>query len=812
MRSVVPKRSLRPQQKTPHRRMRYVILVGAALGASVLAAWLIAPWASTLPKESILAAFQEGAQYGPLTIRYPPGGTIFPPEIVPPVFRWEDGSAESDAWVVAVDFLDGQEGVSAACLSAEWMPSDEQWEAIKRRSVEQPARVSVLGVNRRAPKEILSAATITITTSKDPVAAPIFYREVDLPFVTSVRDPAAHIRWRFGAISSREQPPIVLDRLPVCANCHSFSADGSLLGMDIDYANDKGSYALEAVKKEMVLDPGKIITWSDYRREDGETTFGLLSQVSPDGRYVASTVKDQSVFVPVEDLTISQLFFPIKGILAIYDRQGKEFHALPGADDPQFVQSNPSWSPDGKHLVFARAKAYRPNRPLRRNAVLLRREDCEEFLDGRQTIQFDLYRIAFNGGQGGKAEPLQGASGDGMSNYFGRYSPDGKWIVFCKAKSFMLLQPDSRLYIVPAEGGEARPLECNTPRMNSWHSWSPNGRWLVFSSKANSPYTQLFLAHVDGQGRSAPPVLLSQFTAPDRAANIPEFVRAEPGAIERIREQFIDDSYYARNGDMSRVRGDHEIALREYQRSLELNAKNVRARLGAGEALWELGRCGEAQGHFVRAIEIEPHNALGHEGLGRTLGMQGKLLEAAGCYREALRLEPAFFAAHLRLGVTLLDLRRLEEARRHLAEAIRLQPTVPEPVYFLGVAFSREGKSGEAAAQFRRALKLAPDSVQALAELASILATSGDPALRNGQEAVELATRASELTHHKDPSIQLVLSEAYAETGRFGDAIFLAERVLEMAAAHKAQALVGAARSHLESYRRGDPFRQSRQR
>lgn len=73
-----------------------------------------------------------------------------------------------------------------------------------------------------------------------------------------------------------------------------------------------------------------------------------------------------------------------------------------------------------------------------------------------------------------------------MSNYFARFSPDGKWIVFCKAKSFMLLQPDSELYIVPAQGGEARRLRCNTSRMNSWHSWSRNGKWLVFSSKARS--------------------------------------------------------------------------------------------------------------------------------------------------------------------------------------------------------------------------------------------------------------------------------------------------------------------------------------
>jgi len=784
MRSVVPKRSLRPQQKTPHRRMRYVILVGAALGASVLAAWLIAPWASTLPKESILAAFQEGAQYGPLTIRYPPGGTIFPPEIVPPVFRWEDGSAESDAWVVAVDFLDGQEGVSAACLSAEWMPSDEQWEAIKRRSVEQPARVSVLGVNRRAPKEILSAATITITTSKDPVAAPIFYREVDLPFVTSVRDPAAHIRWRFGAISSREQPPIVLDRLPVCANCHSFSADGSLLGMDIDYANDKGSYALEAVKKEMVLDPGKIITWSDYRREDGETTFGLLSQVSPDGRYVASTVKDQSVFVPVEDLTISQLFFPIKGILAIYDRQGKEFHALPGADDPQFVQSNPSWSPDGKHLVFARAKAYRPNRPLRRNAVLLRREDCEEFLDGRQTIQFDLYRIAFNGGQGGKAEPLQGASGDGMSNYFGRYSPDGKWIVFCKAKSFMLLQPDSRLYIVPAEGGEARPLECNTPRMNSWHSWSPNGRWLVFSSKAFSPYTQLFLTHIDEQGESSAPVVLSRFSAPDRAANIPEFVCVKPGAIEKIAHAFLDDNHYFRAAFAYLKYGrDPASAAPLLRKSLEMNPQNTSAHLELASILTEQGKLAEARDHIAAILTLAPNDIHARHALAQVLVKEGRPEEAEQHCRRALDASPNSPDARLYLGQVLVANGKWEQSVEHVAEALRLKPNEPVANYLWGYVLFRRGESKEAAAHYRRAVELDAEFVPAMLGLVTLCVVDRQATVEETKEALALAEKACDLTGRKELQPLRILAGMYAKAGQFGEAAKISRTALDVARA-----------------------------
>jgi len=82
-----------------------------------------------------------------------------------------------------------------------------------------------------------------------------------------------------------------------------------------------------------------------------------------------------------------------------------------------------------------------------------------------------------------------------MSNNFPKVSPDGRWIVFVKNRNGQLMRPDSELYMVPFDGGEARRMNCNTSRMNSWHSFSPNGRWLVFSSKSRSPYTQMFLTH-----------------------------------------------------------------------------------------------------------------------------------------------------------------------------------------------------------------------------------------------------------------------------------------------------------------------------
>ena len=430
----------------------------------------------------------------------------------------------------------------------------------------------------------------------------------------------------------------------------------------------------------------------------------------------------------------------MKGYLAIYDREQRQFHALPGADDPRFVQTNATWSPDGKWIVFARSRdrALDPAELTGVKELVVPAEAAEDFVSKGKKFLYDLYRIPFNGGKGGVAAPILGASNNGMSNYFPKFSPDGKWIVYCRAKSFMLLQPDSELWIIPAEGGEARPLRCNTSRMNSWHSWSPNGRWLVFSSKVNTPYTQLFLTHMDEAGNSTPAVLLRQFTPPDRAANIPEFVNAPPGAIAKIREQFLNEEFELVLGSRSAYHGDDDLAIQAYQKALEMNPKSAAAYEAWGLVLEHENKLQEAEAMLTKASALKPSATI-HFNLGRIMGRLHKIPEAMQHHREAIRLDPASPLPYVHLACLLSDAGNLQEAKQHLAEALRLDPRNPLAQAYLGITLSRDGQPDQAAACFRRALAVNPGCVPALLRLTTLLVKGQNATPGSRDEAVTLA-------------------------------------------------------------------------
>jgi Flp pilus assembly protein TadD len=659
-----------------------------------------------------------------LTITYPLNGTIFPPELPSPTLRWADSRQTDNSWLVHIDF----EGISGhwnyPCHSTQWRLPRSVWESIKKISPDHDVRITIIGFSQGLLQKNVCGDRIAFTISKDRLDDPLFYRDVVLPFSEAVKDPS-RLTWRFGLISDEQQPPVVLDNLPVCGNCHSFSANGKTVAMDVDYANDKGAYTITDIAREMKLTTNNIITWSDYKRDPLNPTFGLLSQISPDGRFVVSTVKDRSVFLAKPDLAFSQLFFPIQGILAIYSREKKIYTSLPGANDTTLVQSNPSWSPDGKTIVFARSAVYHLKSLHDKTKAILTPEECSEFLTEQKLFKYDLYSIAFNNGNGAIARPLTGASDNGMSNYFARYSPDGKWIVFCQAKSFMLLMPDSKLYIMPARGGLPRLMRCNTNLMNSWHSWSCNSRWLVFSSKGSSPYTRLYLTHIDEQGNDAPAAILDNLTASDRAANIPEFVYTSSKSIEHIFPQFIDDVSLWRSGMAFLEAHDDKNAAIKFHEVLRLNPKNVNALVSLGNILETQGTLDEALTLYDKAIAADSSFEIARVNKGNIFLKQNHYEKAIEQYHAAIRLAPFDLFAHYNLAEAYIKIQKYAEAIDQFKAGLKAAPLDAPSWVALGNVYALIGKNAEEISCLQKAARLTPDDRDVRQALAKTLTITG---------------------------------------------------------------------------------------
>ena len=116
-----------------------------------------------------------------------------------------------------------------------------------------------------------------------------------------------------------------------------------------------------------------------------------------------------------------------------------------------------------------------------------------------------------------------------------------------------------------------------------------------------------------------------------------------------------------------------------------------------------------------------------------------------------------------------------------LRKAVELTPRIAEAHYQLGNALLQLGRAGEAVTEYEKALQLVPGYLQCLGNLAWVLAAAPDASLRNGARAVELAARANELSGGKNPRVLGILAAAYAEAGKFADAIATVQRAFQFA-------------------------------
>ena len=253
-------------------------------------------------------------------------------------------------------------------------------------------------------------------------------------------------------------------------------------------------------------------------------------------------------------------------------------------------------------------------------------------------------------------------------------------------------------------------------------------------------------------------------------------------------------------------KGELNEAIAHYEKALSVNPADAEAHNNLGNALLRIGRLDEAIVHYQKALTIQPDYADASCNLASALLSKGDMDGAIDHYLAGLARSPNYAEAQYNVANALLHKGRTDEAIDHYQKALELQPENADAHANLGSAFLEKGRPQDAIAQYRDALQIAPENAAAQSNLAWQLATSSDPSLRNGSEALRLAEQANRLSGGNRPVILRILAATYAENGRFVDAIQVAERALQFADAQNNSTLVDALRKEIALYQSGLPY------
>lgn len=248
----------------------------------------------------------------------------------------------------------------------------------------------------------------------------------------------------------------------------------------------------------------------------------------PSGKFVAfSSNKIVQRFHSADNKNIE--VSDLESSLVLYDIEKNEMMDINLTGMENNMDTYPEWSPDGKKLFFCRAN------------------QIDQVFDYKQ-IKYNLYSVDFDPEKQKFGEPrlVFDAMKINKSISFPRISPDGKFLILTMADygCFPIWHKEADLYLINLENLKTERLKLNSDFTESYHSWSSNGKWLIFSSKRMDGLTaRPFISYIDEYGNSGKPFVLPQ-NDPDfyqrdlRSFNIPEFSTFEidmnPGDMRRL--------------------------------------------------------------------------------------------------------------------------------------------------------------------------------------------------------------------------------------------------------------------------------------
>ncbi len=249
-------------------------------------------------------------------------------------------------------------------------------------------------------------------------------------------------------------------------------------------------------------------------------------------------------------------------------------------------------------------------------------------------------------------------------------------------------------------------------------------------------------------------------------------------------------------------------ALEQAEQAVELNPADSACHGQLAEIAAKQGQLERAMSEARRAIELGPENASAHNVLLNCLVQSHRDEEAIAAAADALTVFPFSAETHCTLGVVVARQGDLPNAINQFAYALLLRPDWTEARANLRAGLVLLANSAEGPKHLQDVASLAPDSPIILNDLAWLLATYPNPALRDGQNAVRFAERGCALTGGKNPTLLTTLAAAYAETGRFSDAIDKGEEALSLARSAGNDDIAMVSENLLTWFRANRPYRE----
>jgi hypothetical protein len=311
-------------------------------------------------------------------------------------------------------------------------------------------------------------------------------------------------------LASYREKPIVTSRAAGgnCVNCHNFpGGDPSQMLFHV-----RGAGGGTMFLKDGQLHLLNLTTVGPHRQ-------GVYPAWHPSGRYVAFSSNSTQQSFPITGTQQVEVYDHFSDLI-LMDLQTDSVMVYDPLCETSRMETFPSWAPDGNSLYFCMA------------------DSVSDVAAERAKIHYSLQQVDFRDGAF-TGEPRTVWESDTISVSFPRVN--GKWLLFTASAygTFPIWHREADLWLLDLETGEARPAEeLNSDDTESYHSWSSNGRWVVFSSRRlDGRYTRLYFAHFDGEGHFSKPFLLPQKKASYndlrlQSYNVPEFVLSDPGQYD----------------------------------------------------------------------------------------------------------------------------------------------------------------------------------------------------------------------------------------------------------------------------------------